>query len=59
MKRLKQLIALAAVALSFSVHAAPAAGPANEAPDVLVKRISLEVIDTAKADKEIQATRDA
>ena len=55
MKRLKQLIALAAVALSFSVHAAPAAGPASEAPDVLVKRISLDVIDTAKADKEIQA----
>lgn len=55
MNRLKQLIALAAVALACSVHAAPAAAPANEAPDALVKRISLDVIDTAKADKEIQA----
>ena len=51
MKLLKQLIATAAVAFAFSVHAAPA----NEAPDVLVKRISNDVIDTAKADKEIQA----
>ena len=55
MKRLKQIIALAAVALAFSVHAAPAPASANEAPDALVKRISLDVIDTAKADKEIQA----
>jgi len=28
---------------------------ADEAPDVLVKRVSLEVLDAAKADKEIQA----
>ena len=28
---------------------------AQEAPDALVKRISLEVVDAAKADKEIQA----
>jgi phospholipid transport system substrate-binding protein len=51
MKLLKQLIAMAAMAFAFSVHAAPA----DEAPDVLVKRISNDVIDTAKADKGIQA----
>jgi phospholipid transport system substrate-binding protein len=52
MKLIKQLIAVATVALATSVHAAV---PANEAPDVLVKRISQDVIDTAKADKAIQA----
>ncbi|HTD03999.1 ABC transporter substrate-binding protein [Undibacterium sp.] len=30
------------------------AAAAQEAPDVLIKRISLDVLDTAKADKEIQ-----
>ncbi|MFS2005562.1 phospholipid-binding protein MlaC [Duganella sp. CT11-25] len=52
MKLIKQLIAVATVALATSAHAAV---PANEAPDVLVKRISQDVIDTAKADKAIQA----
>lgn len=52
MKLIKQLIALATVALAFSAHAATA--PSNEAPDVLVKRISQDVIETAKADKAIQ-----
>jgi phospholipid transport system substrate-binding protein len=51
MKLLKKLIAVAAVSFAFGAHAAPSA----EAPDVLVKRISLEVIQTAKTDKEIQA----
>ncbi|MCU6500783.1 hypothetical protein GTP81_09040 [Rugamonas sp. FT107W] len=53
MKLIKQLIALATVALAVNAHAA--AAPSNEAPDVLVKRISQEVIETAKADKAIQA----
>jgi phospholipid transport system substrate-binding protein len=54
MKSIKQLIAAATVALSASAaFAAPA--PASEAPDALVKRISAEVIDTAKSDKDIQA----
>ncbi|KQZ26287.1 phospholipid-binding protein MlaC [Duganella sp. Root1480D1] len=53
MKLIKQLIAVATVALATSAIAAPA--PANEAPDVLVKRISSEVLETAKADKDIQA----
>lgn len=51
MKLIKQLIALATVAVAF--HATGAA--AQEAPDVLVKRISQDVINTAKSDKAIQA----
>ncbi len=51
MKLLKQLIALATAAIAFGAQAAPA----MEAPDVLVKRISQEVIDAAKTDKAIQA----
>ncbi len=50
MKLIKQLIALSAIAISAFATAAP-----NEAPDVLVKRISNDVIETAKADKDIQA----
>ena len=53
MKLIKQLIAVATVAFATSAFAATA--PANEAPDVLVKRISSEVLETAKSDKEIQA----
>ncbi len=52
MKLFKQLFAVATVALAFNAHAS---GPANEAPDALVKRISQDVIDTAKTDKAIQA----
>ena len=52
MKLIKQLIAVASMAIATS---AIAAAPANEAPDALVKRISADVIETAKADKEIQA----
>lgn len=51
MKLIKQLIAVTALTLSTSALAAPA----NEAPDALVKRISTDVIDTAKNDKEIQS----
>jgi phospholipid transport system substrate-binding protein len=52
MKILKKLFAVVVTAgvLAFSGPVA-----AQEAPDVLVKRISLEVVDAAKADKEIQA----
>lgn len=52
MKLFKQLLAIATVSLAFNAHAA---GPANEAPDALVKRISQDVIETAKTDKAIQA----
>lgn len=55
MKPIAQLIATAAtLVFATSVIAAPAPA-ANEAPDVLVKRISADVIETVKADKDIQA----
>jgi phospholipid transport system substrate-binding protein len=55
MKPIAQLIATAAtVVFATSVIAAPAPAT-NEAPDVLVKRISADVIETVKADKDIQA----
>jgi phospholipid transport system substrate-binding protein len=53
MKPIAQLIMTAAVAISASVLAPAAA--TNEAPDVLVKRVSTDVIDSVKADKDIQA----
>jgi phospholipid transport system substrate-binding protein len=51
MKIIKQIASfvLSASMLAFAGHAA-----AQEAPDALVKRISQEVLDIAKADKEIQ-----
>jgi phospholipid transport system substrate-binding protein len=56
MKLIKQLFAYATLAFASSAFAAAPAAPAsNEAPDVLVKRISQDVLETAKADKEIQA----
>jgi phospholipid transport system substrate-binding protein len=55
MKPIAQLIVTAAaVAFSTSTIAAPAQA-ANEAPDALVKRVSTDVIESVKADKEIQA----
>jgi phospholipid transport system substrate-binding protein len=57
MKLIKYLIALSTFAFAAgAIAAAPAPAPAaGEAPDALVKRISNDVIETAKADKEIQA----
>ena len=52
MKLIKHLIAVST--LAFTAFSAVAAGPA-EAPDVLVKRISNEVITAAKTDKDIQS----
>ncbi|MBB5608222.1 MULTISPECIES: phospholipid-binding protein MlaC [unclassified Janthinobacterium] len=54
MKLMKQLLAMATIAFATAAQAAPAV-PANEAPDALVKRISQDVLDTAKNDKSIQA----
>ena len=51
MKTLKKYIA---IALTFSALALTGSAFAQEAPDALVKRISQDVIDTAKADKSIQ-----
>lgn len=55
MKPIAQLIATAAtVAFATTIIVAPARAQ-NEAPDALVKRISADVIETVKADKDIQA----
>ena len=54
MKPIIQLIATASVALAASVLVAPAQAQ-TEAPDVFVKRITTEIIDSVKADKDIQA----
>jgi phospholipid transport system substrate-binding protein len=54
MKPIAQLImTVPAVVFAANVVAAPAA--TAEAPDALVKRVSTEVIDSVKADKDIQA----
>ncbi|SFB69458.1 MlaC/ttg2D family ABC transporter substrate-binding protein [Massilia yuzhufengensis] len=50
MKPVIQLIAAASATFAFATAAIAA-----EAPDALVKRISAEVIDTVKADKDIQS----
>jgi phospholipid transport system substrate-binding protein len=50
----KLIVTAAAVALSTSVLVAPARA-AIEAPDALVKRVSTDVIDSVKADKDIQS----
>ncbi|MBU6436553.1 MAG: ABC transporter substrate-binding protein [Betaproteobacteria bacterium] len=43
---------IAAVGLSAAVHAQT---PAMESPDALVKRLSVDVIDAVKSDKQIQS----
>lgn len=53
MKLIKRLIAVATIA--FATTGFAAAQASNEAPDQLVKRISSEVLNTAKTDKDIQA----
>jgi phospholipid transport system substrate-binding protein len=49
MKLIKQLLAVSTLAFASASFAAV------EAPDALVKRISAEVLDVAKTDKDIQA----
>lgn len=53
MKAFRKLFAI--VGLAFGALAFAPMAVAQEAPDALVKRISLEVLETAKNDKEIQA----
>jgi phospholipid transport system substrate-binding protein len=50
----KLIVTAAAVAMSTAVLVAPARA-AVEAPDALVKRVSTDVIDSVKSDKDIQA----
>lgn len=53
MKVFRKLFAIASMVISAFAFVPAAA--AQEAPDALVKRISQEVLDTAKNDKEIQS----
>lgn len=52
---MNMLSKLLAIALSASALTFASAASAQEAPDALVKRISEEVLNTAKTDKDIQA----
>ncbi|WP_034297871.1 phospholipid-binding protein MlaC [Herbaspirillum sp. RV1423] len=52
---MNMLTKLLAIALSASALIFASAASAQEAPDVLVKRISEDVLNTAKNDKEIQS----
>jgi phospholipid transport system substrate-binding protein len=54
MKPIAQLVFATAATLAFSTTVLAAAPASAEAPDVLVKRISNDVIDTVKSDKDIQ-----
>lgn len=58
MKRLTQFLKSASLSLCLLVAAsvgyASSAVAADEAPDQLVKRLSTEIVDAAKTDKEIQ-----
>lgn len=54
MKPIAHLIATVA-SLTFATSVLAAAPATAEAPDVLVKRISADVIETVKSDKDIQA----
>jgi phospholipid transport system substrate-binding protein len=51
----RTLAQLAAVLISSTLLAAPAAYAADEAPDALIKRLSSDVLDKIKADKTMQA----
>lgn len=53
MKILAKLVFLASLALGTLAFAAPT--PSEEAPDVLIKRITMEVLDAARTDKAIKA----
>lgn len=52
---MKTLTKFFAIAAAFSALTFAGAASAQEAPDALVKRISSEVLDAAKTDKDIQA----
>lgn len=53
MKPMIQLVAAASATIVFATSAI-AAPAASQAPDVLVKQVSMEVIDSVKGDKDIQ-----
>ena len=49
------VVALAAVVILGAMAFSPAARAEDEAPDALIKRLSVDVLDTIKADKAIRA----
>ena len=51
----RTLTQLAAVLLGSALLLAPYARAADESPDLLIKRVSAEVLDKIKADKTVQA----
>src|SRR5450830_165777 len=55
LQTMNMLSKLLAIALSVSALTFASAASAQEAPDALVKRISDDVLNTAKTDKDIQA----
>jgi phospholipid transport system substrate-binding protein len=52
---LRRLLGLGAVFLAFNALAQAPAASSTEAPDVLVKNVTLEVVDIIVKDKEIQS----
>jgi phospholipid transport system substrate-binding protein len=55
MRLLKKILAMIALAAGALVLMPASAKPTDEAPDALVKRISEEVLEIAKNDREIQS----
>lgn len=55
MKKIKPLFALITICFSFFMSLAQTAVAAEEGPDQLVKRLSAEIIELAKTDKDVQA----
>jgi phospholipid transport system substrate-binding protein len=55
MKPIIQLIATATAGVAIAASLIAPAAAQTEAPDVFVKRITTEIIDTVKADKDIQS----
>ena len=51
----KMLVALGAVVTVMGMVVSPAAQADDEAPDALIKRLSVDVLDTIKADKSIRS----
>jgi phospholipid transport system substrate-binding protein len=55
MKKIKPLFALITICFGFFMSLAQTAVAAEEGPDQLVKRLSAEIIELAKTDKDVQA----
>ena len=51
----RTLAQLAGIFISAAVLACPAVWAADESPDALIKRVSVEVLDNIKSDKAVQS----